>query len=163
MLGDEVDPDFSPGFETVITMVPILVASVFLPLFLRRTNTATRKWSRQYHLHRPFTTDIDQTSLRVSEPFVTVTYQWAYFRGYTQSPNLFLLYPTALLVIMIPKRAFPTPDARQQFADFLARTIVPPANAFPVLPALPLPALPVATPPSPPSVTTHTESPLVRD
>jgi len=42
---------------------------------------------------------------------------------------------------VIPKRAFPTPEAQQQFADFLARTIVPPTMAFPVLP---LPAIPPA-------------------
>jgi YcxB-like protein len=153
-LGGEVDPDYSPAFETILTSFPILVVSVVLPLFLRRTNTATRRWSRQYHLHRPFITDIDEAGLRVSEPLMTVSYDWRYFRGHTQSPNLLLLYPTALQVVMIPKRAFPTPEARQEFTDFLARTIVAPAKAFPVLPALPLPALPVAVA----STTTSTEA-----
>ena len=147
-LGAAVDPNYSPAFETLFSIFPFVLMCVFIPLIIHRANNSKRFWSRQYHLHRPFTTEIDEGSLRVSEPFVTVAYRWAYFRGFTQSPNLFHLYPTSLQLVMIPKRAFATPEARQEFADFLARTIVPPATAFPVLPALPLPALPAGPSPA---------------
>jgi hypothetical protein len=155
-LGAQVDPNYSPAFETILSMAPFLFVTGIVPFFIRRTNSASRFWSRQYHLHRPFTADIDESSIRISEPLATNTYTWAYFRGHTQSPNLFLLYPSSLMVVMIPKRAFPTPEARQQFVDFLARTIVAPTTAFPVLPALPLPALP--------AMSTHSPSePVVND
>jgi hypothetical protein len=143
-LGSAVDPTYSPVFDTLLPLTPFAVLSAILLIWGRRVFSPTRIWSPNYHLHRPFTADIDDTGLRISEPCAQFQYAWTYFRGHNQTPNLFLLYPSSLAFVMIPKRAFPTPESQQHFAALLSRHITPPTGAFPVLP---LPSLPPAPPP----------------
>src|SRR6185312_4191646 len=97
--------------ETLLPIIPIAFVALFIPLVFRRILSPSRLWSRQYHLQRPFTVDIDESSIRITEPLAATECKWQYSRGYNQTPNLFLLYPSALTFVMIPKRAFPNPQA----------------------------------------------------
>jgi len=132
--GPAADPHYSPVVDTVVSIMPMAFIGALFAFLLRRASNPARLWARQYNLQRPFATEIEESGIRISESFSRHEYKWSYFRGFNETPNLILLYPSSQMFVMIPKRAFPTSESQKEFLDLLARQVVPPTAAFPVVP-----------------------------
>jgi hypothetical protein len=139
------DPTFSPVLDTLIPIASLLLVFALLIFLVPRITSARRLWQKQEHLHRPFAAEIDEQSFRVSEPLSSHVYDWDYFQGFVETPNVFVLYPSPLILFMIPKRAFASLDDQRWLAELLRHRISERTGAFPVIrqPAAPLPLPPL--------------------
>src|SRR5262249_7964881 len=62
-------------------------------------------WKTQRHLHRPRTIDVSVDGVKVVEELSQHFYAWPAFHKFAETPNLFLLYSSAMTFVMLPKRA----------------------------------------------------------
>lgn len=134
-LGPLVDPTWSATSDTLVALIPWLTITVFIAAALRFSDRSSlRAWNSQRHLHRPWSLEVNEQGMAFAEPLSAHQYSWAYFPGWTESPNLFLVYQSAIQIVMIPKRAFETDADRDAFRTRLDQHISSQTNAFPVLP-----------------------------
>jgi hypothetical protein len=142
------DPRQSPLLNVLLPLLPIACMVGFLAFLMRRfRGVFNRGWESQPHMHRPYIAEIDETSLRLSEPLSHHEYRWEYFPGWIETTNNFVIYVSPLSFHLIPKRAFADAAARAQFVELLRRVISEQTGAFPVGPsgARPLPAIPLSS------------------
>jgi YcxB-like protein len=141
-LGPAVNPEWSAVSDTIVPLVPWVIAAalvVFVASMLSRS--ARRYWAAQLQLQRPHAAEFDEQSIRIVEPLSSHENRWEYFPGFAETEHLFVIYLSPLAFHMIPKRAFSDDAERQSFRELLRRNITERVSAFPVLPAITLPPI----------------------
>jgi hypothetical protein len=129
------DPKDSATLNAVFSLIPWLMGMAIIAFVFGRIGGMYRRlWNASPHLHRPFAAEFDDRGLRSIEPLSSHDYQWDYFPGFAETPNLFLIYISPMMIHMIPKRSFAGDVEREQFRELLRRNISEKTHAFPVLP-----------------------------
>jgi hypothetical protein len=113
----------------------------FLTLFVIMAVRRLRKhrqtlWEQQPSLHRAKSTDISAEGVTISDGVTRYECRWAAFVGWTETKALFVLFPSELQTIFLPKRAFASPeelDAMRALAGLIASSK---AGGFPVVHAV---------------------------
>ena len=97
--------------------------------------TVRRAWLGQPAMQLQQTVEISDAGLVIEDEQSRNEYKWNAFIRLVESRNLFLLFPSNLLFVMIPKRAIP-PDKLDAFRIMLNERLTL-RGAFPVLPPKP--------------------------
>ncbi len=123
------------------------VFSLWAVLVNRIAGRASGQWESQQFLHGPMTIWLDAQGVRISATHFQAVYRWAAIQGFVETGNLFLLYPSTLLMIIIPKRALMHPAELDALCALLRASVahgqlLPRRTGFEVLPA---PAIPVGS------------------
>jgi hypothetical protein len=89
-------------------------------------------WARQ-----PHAVEIDDQTIEVRRGHVTNRFGWPYFVSYLETENLLVLYTADLSLLILPKRAFATPEQSDTFRGLVVNHVpngefLPPATGFPV-------------------------------
>ncbi len=106
-------------------------------------------WEMQTQLHGPFRIDIDDQNVVISGTRSSSRLRWTAFQGFTETPNLIILYLSTTAFHMLPKRAITSPTDLNELSRILVQYVqrghlFPRPSAFPVSP---IPAIPVETVP----------------
>jgi hypothetical protein len=137
-----------------LALYVLLSQSAFLTLI--RTVGISRRWAAQPWLHHPATLEATSDGLTLAWPDVREQCRWSMFRGFKETPNLLLLYPSPYEFRMIPKRAFAGPADLTRFKAVLATHVrsgfflpeqEPTRFPVPAVPVAPLPVVPIGEPP----------------
>jgi hypothetical protein len=88
-------------------MVFWMALLVFIWLLIRSISTlqAYRFWENQPHLLQRHTIRLSESGVEVQTVHVHHQYQWFAFMGFKETARLFVLMPSKLTMLMIPKRA----------------------------------------------------------
>jgi hypothetical protein len=95
-----------------------IVLQLFMPNIIHR-----RVYYRNPRLFGMKTVTFDDDGLKSDSELRRVEIKWSSFEKFVETKNLFLTFQTRDAVGIIPKRAFPNPEAIAQFRDFLASKI----------------------------------------
>jgi len=126
------------------------VASLFA-LWTRATNLIRARargvWDSHNYLHDRFHIDIDEQNILISGNQWNSRLTWKAFQGFTETPNLIILYLSTTAFYMLPKRAIASPADLAELSRILVQYVqhghlFPRPSAFPVSP---IPAIPVET------------------
>jgi len=104
-------------------------------------------WGSNKHLHGRFRFDIDDQYLLISGTQSSNRLRWTVFQGFTETPNLIILYLSPAVFHMVQKRAIASPADLAELSRILVQYVqhghlFPRPSAFPVSP---IPAIPVET------------------
>jgi hypothetical protein len=92
-----------------------------------------RGWRLQPNLQLGRRVTIGDECIVVNDAQVRAEYKWSALQRYVESVNLFVLLPSEMILVMIPKRAFAGPADVDQFRALLDERVVRPAvPGFPV-------------------------------
>lgn len=102
-------------------------------------------WESHKHLHGPFRIDIDEQNILISSTQWSSQLRWSAFQGFTETPNLIILYLSTTAFHMLPKRAIASETDLNELSRILVQHVqhghlFPRPSAFPVSP---IPAIPV--------------------
>jgi hypothetical protein len=145
-------PPMSPGRALAVIFLPMLpiasmvVCSIVMVLRLNARNIR-RAFELQAHLHRPKTIEVSPESLTVSGEGVREDYAWHAFIGWNETAHLFLLFTSYVTFHIVPKRAFASRDAYDEFEMIVRNKVGERRHGFDVLP----PARSAVPPPLPDS------------
>lgn len=89
-------------------------------------------WKPQIDQQRPKEMELRVGGLVISDGVSRYECQWIAFLRGVETPNLFVLSPNSLSMLMIPKRAFASDADRAAFAKAMTEGIHPPTHAFPM-------------------------------
>jgi len=129
----------------------VLAVACLFNLWAQVTNQirarARGAWESLKHLHGPFRIDIDDQNLLISSAQWSSRFRWTAFQGFTETPNLIVLYLSRTTFHMLPKRAITSPADLNELSRILVQYVqhghlFPRPSAFPVSP---IPAIPVET------------------
>jgi hypothetical protein len=95
-------------------------------------------WNGQPALSRPTRAAITNEGIIFTDNLATHRYAWLAILAFQETTNLFLLYVSDYAFHIIPKRAFISIEATDDFRHILDVYIGSRPNAFPVLPLPPL-------------------------
>lgn len=106
-------------------------------------------WQLQTYLHGPVRIEIDDQNMLISSTQWSSRLRWSAFQGFTETPNLIILYLSTTAFHMLPKRAITSPADLNELSRILVQYVqhghlFPRPSAFPVSP---IPAIPVETVP----------------
>jgi hypothetical protein len=147
--------DFLPGLIPWALMLSLLFG---LSRSARGDKAIRKSWEALLPFHGRCRLEVSPDGVVIAGPLARHEFHWAYFVGFRELPELFLLYSSPLVYWIIPKRAFPSPDQLDAFKGLLLTHVVhgqllQPAGpgAFPVTPfaAVARPADVAAPPPLP--------------
>lgn len=102
-------------------------------------------WGSNKHLHGPFRFDIDDQNVLISGTQSSSRLRWTVFQGFTETPNLIILYLSPAVFHIVPKRAIASETDLNELSRILVQHVqhghlfLRP-SAFPVSP---IPAIPV--------------------
>jgi len=131
----------SDPMAMLVTLAPCQAAVLgVIPVYVvRQHRRGRRAWATSPWQHRPKVVDVTDDGLRVADAEVEVLYRWPSLHRFLERPTLFLLYTAQKHAVIVPRRAFPSPQAEQAFRGllqthvghgrFLSRDV-----AFPVVP-----------------------------
>ena len=106
-----------------------------LAAFMSALNNEKAIWESQPHLHRPQTMEVTEGGVVVSDAVSRTENRWDAYSHVRETPNLFLLYTSDLVIQSVPKRAFASEQDLRSFRELVRQTIAErPAPAFPVVP-----------------------------
>ncbi len=125
------------GWTNITPILPwLIVCGAMLAWALLGGSIALRRaWRGQPGMQLRQTLVINDAGLMVSDAQSRNEYTWGAFNRLLETRNLFLLFPSDLIFIIIPKRVVP-PDQLQELRRLLDDRIRR-ASAFPVLPPKP--------------------------
>jgi len=108
---------FDKTFGMLLTSVfaALLILQILLPFVIHR-----RFYSRNPSLFGMRTVTFDDDGVKSDSQIAHIEIKWSSFVKFKETKNLFLLYQTRDVVGITPKRAFPSPDAVEQFRNLLA-------------------------------------------
>jgi hypothetical protein len=125
-------------FLPFVPVVTFVAAAIWMFLRLHGRNI-TRSFELQLQMHRPGTIQVSQEWVIVTDDAQQTCYRWQAFVGWQETANLFLLYNSFVTFEMVPKRAFPSPEAIQHFTALVRQYIGEGNVGFQVLPPRPVP------------------------
>ncbi|HZL35150.1 MAG TPA: YcxB family protein [Tepidisphaeraceae bacterium] len=119
-------------------VVPLIFWSVYniygsIVLRITARKGAIQTWELQEALHRPVEMELTGQTV-VAGAFSRAEFQWPYFLGFRETPNLFMLYFSSAQFYMIPKRAIASPDELTALRNMITHFLGPQPSGFPVLP-----------------------------
>lgn len=134
-----------------MTLLPWLVIFLAIWLFFFRflRGAIQRNWDAQPHLRRPATMELTPHGLRFDNGVAVLDYRWECFLKWREGDTLFLLYPSDIGFLTVPKRAMPdaaTVDAFRQLLWQHVRPVDAAPLGFPIPSAPPSPAMPPPLP-----------------
>ena len=125
----------------LVALMPCQAAVlVAIPVYVvRQHRRGRRAWSASPWHRRPKTVDVSDDGLRVADGQVDVLYRWPSLHRFLERPTLFLLHTEQKHLVIVPRRAFPSPEAEQAFRGLLQTHVghgrfASRAVAFPVVP-----------------------------
>ena len=149
-----LNSDFATSIATIVSTAPMALYAVIpavAGIFTRKGGffgyPYGTAWKNQPQLRRPLAAEFSNEKCIISEPLSHHEYHWDYFPGWTETPNLFLLFITSRMVHILPKRAFANDTQRAEFVALVDRSISERLPAFPVMAVSPRqspPPLPVS-------------------
>jgi len=80
-------------------------------------------YSRNPRLYGKRTVIFDDEGLTSDSDIAHVEIKWSSFEKFKETKNLFLIYQTKDVAGITPKRAFPNPEAVEQFRNLLASKV----------------------------------------
>ncbi|NEP16837.1 MAG: YcxB family protein [Leptolyngbya sp. SIO4C1] len=80
-------------------------------------------WQQSKHKNQVLSLEVKEDGLTVGTELAQSRLQWKALISYRESAHLFLAYYTARTFYTIPKRAFPSEAAIQQFRQLLKKQI----------------------------------------
>jgi hypothetical protein len=110
--GDLIGVFFISIFGTLI------ILQLVTPYIIHR-----RIYSRNPRLYGKRTVIFDNEGLTSDSDIAHVEIKWSSFEKFGETKNLFLIYQTRDVVGITPKRAFPNPEAIEQFRTLLASKV----------------------------------------
>jgi hypothetical protein len=110
--GDLIGVFFISIFGTLI------ILQLVTPYIIHR-----RIYSRNPRLYGKRTVIFDNEGLTSDSDIAHVEIKWSSFEKFRETKNLFLIYQTRDVVGITPKRAFPNPEAIEQFRTLLASKV----------------------------------------
>jgi len=135
---------------SMLLRMGIFFVAMFCVIFvfrLARRGLTKRIINERGPMQRPHLIEMTSQHLICTEPLARHEYDWDAFNRWIETGNLLILYLSANLVIVLPKRCIGTPERIEQCRQFFRAKIDSPRtarHAFEVLPAnvLPIPPLP---------------------
>jgi hypothetical protein len=93
--------------EILLPFLPwaVVFFAIWTLLFRIISGLPRRAWDGQPHLKLPHRIRFSEASVEVESPAMRTTYQWSAFMCFRETKNLFILQPSKLIFVMIPKRA----------------------------------------------------------
>lgn len=144
----EIAPDNALFVDGIFAGVAV---SCLFSLWVNTTNLIRARargvWESQKQLHGPFCVDIDEQNILISGAQWRSRLKWTAFQGFTETPNLIILYLSTTAFHMLPKRAIASEAELNELSRILVQYVqhghlFPRPSAFPVSP---IPAIPVET------------------
>jgi uncharacterized membrane protein YhaH (DUF805 family) len=124
-----------------IGLIPTVVVLVFI-WFITLRRAFKARWKIQPALARHKTMEYSAETISVSDDLSASFHRWAAILRCVETANLFILYPSGMTFIPVPKRAFQS-AAVDEFRDLIREWEDGRAVGFPVIHSVA--ALPVAT------------------
>jgi hypothetical protein len=115
----------------------ILITTVVL-VFITTLSPANKRklrnlWHQKPSLQQPQTITIDEAGICISNPLSSGQQNWAAYRGWCETQNLFVVLSSDRGRLIIPKR-IASAEQVQELREMLASRITGGAGGFPVLP-----------------------------
>ena len=105
-------------FVVIVLFATLLVVQLFLPQILHQ-----RIYYRNRSLFEMRTVTFSDEGYRSERANSTIEGKWSSFVKFKETKNLFLTYQSKDVVGIVPKRAFPNPEAVAQFRNLLASKV----------------------------------------
>ncbi|HET6249146.1 MAG TPA: YcxB family protein, partial [Tepidisphaeraceae bacterium] len=117
--------DASSIAELVVGTVPILIIFGGIIFFQKPLMRIVRRanWRAQTNLHRPTTFEFSPDGMIETHELARCEYRWEFFPGFRESRETFLVYPSAMMFHIFPKRAFANPAEVDEFRAMLDEKI----------------------------------------
>ena len=96
----------------------LIILQIIMPYIIHR-----RLYSRNPRLYGKRTVIFDDEGLTSDSDIAHVEIKWSSFERFEETKNLFLIYQTKDVAGITPKRAFPNPEAVEQFRNLLASKV----------------------------------------
>jgi hypothetical protein len=129
-------------FATLFPWVTMLFV-FWLYIFRYLRGTLPRHWAAQPHLRVPTTLEQTDHGLRAADEHVVHDYRWSAFLKFREGESLFLLYPSHVSYLIVPKRALAERGLVEAFRQLLEQHVAsdgPIPARFPLEP-MPAPAV----------------------
>jgi YcxB-like protein len=121
--------------RSVCPMLGILFLFIGFVLWFMRSRFLYRRLAPlAMRLGEPRVVEIDDEQIIIREPGCVTQVLWKYFIRFAQTPNAFVLFTAPRLGHILPQRAFPSPEALQEFRAFAQAHIGNQPIGFPVQP-----------------------------
>ena len=101
-------------FVVIAVFTVLIIVQLFMPLFVHR-----KIYYRNSRLFGMRTVTFNDEGIRSERDIGNVEAKWSSFEKFKETKNLFLTYQTKDVVGIIPKRAFPNPEAVALFRNLL--------------------------------------------
>jgi hypothetical protein len=59
--------------------------------------------------------------VQVTTPATTADLEWSYFTHFSEEPRFYMLFHDKVPMLIVPRRAFPSPDVERDFAEAARR------------------------------------------
>jgi hypothetical protein len=122
--------------ELILPFLPWIAVFGFVWVFIFRLirGQTKRTWNQNPSLHRVRKMTVTDEGLVQVDSTAEQRTAWTHYLRFEETPNLFLLFSTHYLALIIPKRICTDSTQLNQFRSHLARNISGPTGAFPVIP-----------------------------
>ncbi len=112
----------------------MIAAAVYLCIsaLTGRRRALKRGWRSQPMLQVRQTIDVGAASLTVDDSQTRADFKWNAFQRFVETPNLFVLLPSEMSLVIVPKRAFTTAESNTEFRQILEARVQRPSPGFPV-------------------------------
>lgn len=139
------DDTFFDGMLAVVAVTSLFTLWAIVTNSIRARSRGV--WESNKHLHGPFRIEIDDQNMLISSTQWSSRLRWSAFQGFTETPNLIIVYLSRASFHMLPKRAITSPTDLNELSRILMQYVqhghlFPRPSAFPVNP---IPAIPVET------------------
>jgi hypothetical protein len=106
------------GAFLISLFATLIILQISMPYIIHR-----RIYSRNPRLYGKRTVTFDDEGLTSDSDIAHVEIKWTSFEKFKETKNLFLIYQTKDVAGITPKRAFPSPEAVEQFRSLLASKV----------------------------------------
>jgi hypothetical protein len=119
-------------FARLMPILPWIGLVIFFFFILRRA--VGKAWKLQPALQRSKTFAYSPQQFSIADDLTAQAYRWPALVRCIEAPNLFSLYVSELSFHMVPKRAFPSPEAVDGFRRLIQEWADSQSLGFPVVP-----------------------------
>jgi len=106
------------GVFLISLFTTLIILQIIMPYIIHR-----RIYSRNPRLYGRRTVIFDDEGLTSDSDVAHVEIKWSSFEKFKETKNLFLIYQTKDVAGITPKRAFPNPEAVEEFRNLLASKV----------------------------------------
>jgi hypothetical protein len=122
--------------NVVLPFVPWLLIFLFIWFFVFRQlrKSGFRAIADDPQFQQVQSLDVDADGVRLATPLAETRWKWANFSGMSETPELLFVHLRERTVLVIPKRAFSTPEQLDEMRSTIRANVSEHTGAFPVLP-----------------------------